>query len=395
MAGYGRGNGRRRFALIRVSCTVSFPSHPLRTLKILTIFGTRPEIIRLSLIIELLDRHAEQILVHTGQNYDPNLSDVFLRELGVRKIDHHLGIRASSFGDQAGQILTRVEALLELERPDRILILGDTNSGLAAIVAARRGVPVYHLEAGNRCYDNRVPEEVNRRIIDHCSTVLMPYTTRSAENLVAEGIARERIFVIGNPILEVLERFEARISRSRVLPRLGLRRHGYFVATMHRAENVDQVDRLQRHLAAIDALAKNFRQPVVLSVHPRTAEKIARSGWKANPGRIRLVQPLGLFDFIQLEKQARGVVTDSGTVQEEACIFGLPNVTIRDVTERPETTECGSNILASDSSETLIAGMRLALEVGVGWTPPAEYTKRNVAATVARILLSHRQPVVR
>lgn len=364
-------------------------------MKILTIFGTRPEIIRLSLIIELLDRHAQQVLVHTGQNYDPNLSDVFLRELGVRKIDHHLGIRASSFGDQAGQILTKVEALIDSERPNRVLILGDTNSGLAAVVAARRGVPVYHLEAGNRCYDNRVPEEVNRRIIDHCSTVLMPYTSRSAENLVAEGIPRDRIFVIGNPILEVLEKFDRRIDRSHVLREFGLRRRGYFVATMHRAENVDDSDRLLRHLAALDALAASFKRPVVLSVHPRTAEKISRSGWKADPKRIRLEKPLGLFDFIQLEKQALGVITDSGTVQEEACIFGLPNVTIRDVTERPETTECGSNILASDSSETLIAGMRLALEVGVGWTPPAEYTKRNVAATVARILLSHRQPVVR
>lgn len=365
------------------------PSKPF-PVKILTIFGTRPEIIRLSLIIELLDRHADQVLVHTGQNYDPNLSDVFLREMGVRKIDHHLGIRSYSFGDQTGQILTRVEALLESERPDRVLILGDTNSGLAAIVAARRGVPVYHLEAGNRCYDNRVPEEVNRRIIDHCSTVLMPYTTRSAENLVAEGIARERVYVIGNPIFEVLERFGPQIARSRVLRRLALRRREYFVATMHRAENVDQPDRLQRHLAALDALAAEFKQPVVLSVHPRTAERITRSGWRADPRRIRLEKPLSLVDFIHLEKQARGVITDSGTVQEEACIFGLPNVTIRDVTERPETTECGSNILASDSTEILIAGMRLALETRESWAPPPEYIKTNVAATVVRILLSHR-----
>jgi UDP-N-acetylglucosamine 2-epimerase (non-hydrolysing) len=363
--------------------------------KILTIFGTRPEIIRLSLIIELLDQHAKQVLVHTGQNYDPSLSEVFLRELGVRKVDHHLGIRAATFGDQTGQILSRVEALLESERPDRVMILGDTNSGLAAIVAARRGIPVYHLEAGNRCYDNRVPEEVNRRIIDHCSTVLLPYTARSAENLVAEGIARERIFVIGNPIQEVLERFGPKIARSRVLKSLGLRRHGYFVATMHRAENVDHPARLQRHLDALDALAREFRQPVVLSVHPRTAEKISKLDRRIDPRRLRLEKPLGLLDFIQLEKQARGVVTDSGTVQEEACLFGLPNVTIRDVTERPETTECGSNILAADSAETLVAGMRLALATAGSWSPPAEYTKRNVAATVARILLSHRHPTAR
>ncbi len=364
-------------------------------MKILTIFGTRPEIIRLSLIIELIDRHATQVLVHTGQNYDPNLSDVFLRELGVRAIDHHLGIRAASFGEQAGQILARVDELLATERPDRVLILGDTNSGLAAIVAARRGIPVYHLEAGNRCYDNRVPEEVNRRIIDHSSTILMPYTQRSAENLVAEGIARERIFVIGNPILEVLERFTPEIERSTVLRRLGLKRGKYFVATMHRAENVDDTARLGRHLAALDALAVEFKQPIVLSVHPRTAEKITRSGLTPDPQRLRLERPFGLFDFIRLEKSARGVVTDSGTVQEEACVFGLPNVTIRDVTERPETTECGSNILASDSAEKLVAGMRLALEPGSAWVPPPEYTKRNVAATVARLLLSHHHPVAR
>lgn len=364
-------------------------------MKILTVFGTRPEIIRLSVIIDLLDRHCKQILVHTGQNYDPNLSDVFLRELGVRKIDHHLGIKGATFGEQAGQILAKIDALLIAERPDRLLILGDTNSGLAAIVAARRGIPVYHLEAGNRCYDNRVPEEINRRIIDHSSTVLMPYTERSAENLVREGIARERVFVIGNPILEVLEKFDARIRRSTVLRSLNLKRGTYFVATMHRAENVDQPDRLARHLAAFDALAREFKQPIVLSVHPRTAEKISRSGMAPDPKRLRLEKPFGLFDFIHLEKNARGVVTDSGTVQEEACIFNLPNVTIRDVTERPETTECGSNFLASDSTEKLIAGMKLALEADSTWTPPAEYTKRNVAATVARIILSHHHPVTR
>jgi len=361
--------------------------------KILTIFGTRPEIIRLSLIIALIDRHAQQILVHTGQNYDPNLSDVFLHELGVRKIDHHLGIKASGFGEQAGQILAKVDALLVSERPDRLLILGDTNSGLAAIVAARRGIPVYHLEAGNRCYDNRVPEEINRRIIDHSSTILMPYTQRSAENLVREGVARERVFVIGNPILEVLEKFDPEIRRSRILKKLGLSPGKYFVATMHRAENVDEPARLGRHLAAFDALALAFKQPVVLSVHPRTAEKIARSGLVLEPKRLRLEQPFGLFDFINLEKNARGVITDSGTVQEEACIFNRPNVTIRDVTERPETTECGSNFLASDSTEKLVSGMKLAMEGADRWTPPPEYTKLNVAATVARIILSHHQPV--
>ncbi len=359
-------------------------------MKILTVFGTRPEIIRLSLIMALLDQHCEQVTVHTGQNYDPNLSDVFLQELGIRDVNHHLGIRANTFGDQAGQILSKMDDLLAKEKPDRLLILGDTNSGLAAIIAARRGIPVYHLEAGNRCYDNRVPEEVNRRIIDHSSDVLLPYTERSAENLVREGIRRDRIFVVGNPIREVLEHFQPKVDASEVLTRLGLQPGGYFIVTLHRAENVDLPDRLRALLDALASLAREFNKPAVVSVHPRTADRIQRLGIKVDPQWIRLEQPFGLFDFIKLEQSAAGVVTDSGTVQEEACIFGIPNVTLRDVTERPETTECGSNILAGQHVDHLLAGMRLAMAGGATWEAPPEYRKRNVAATVARIMISYR-----
>jgi UDP-N-acetylglucosamine 2-epimerase (non-hydrolysing) len=359
--------------------------------KIITIIGTRPEIIRLSRIIPLLDQHAEQVLVHTGQNYDPNLSDVFLDELGIRKVDHHLGIRAATFGEQAGLILSRMDELLATVRPDRLLILGDTNSGLAAIVAARRLIPVYHMEAGNRCYDDRVPEEVNRRIIDHSSDVLLPYTHRSAANLVAEGIHRERIFVVGNPIFEVLEHFDPQIQSSQVLSRLGLKKGGYFLATMHRAENVDHPDRLRALLCGLTRLAEAYGKPVVVSVHPRTADRIHKSGISVNEARLRLEKPFGLFDFIHLEKHAFGVVTDSGTVQEEACIFNIPNVTTRDVTERPETTECGSNILAGAFPEMLEGGMKLALKCPGNWPAPEEYQRRNVATTVAKIMLSYRQ----
>ncbi|MGN6385546.1 MAG: non-hydrolyzing UDP-N-acetylglucosamine 2-epimerase [Verrucomicrobiota bacterium] len=356
-------------------------------MKILTLFGTRPEIIRLSLIIQQIDQFAEQILVHTGQNYDPNLSQLFLDELNVRKLDRHLGIQAATFGEQAGQILAKMDDLLAKTRPDRLLVLGDTNSGLAAIVAARKGIPVYHLEAGNRCYDNRVPEEVNRRIIDHSSDVLLPYTQRSAENLVAEGIRRERIFVVGNPILEVIENFTPRIDASQILGELNLKPGGYFIATMHRAENVDLPERLETLLGALSRLADEFQRPVVLSVHPRTADRIAKANIKVDSAKIILRKPFGLFDFVHLEKNSFGVVTDSGTVQEEACIFGIPNVTIRDVTERPETTECGSNILAGANPELLVKGMKLAIAAGK-WNPPVEYVKKNVAATVAKIVLS-------
>jgi UDP-N-acetylglucosamine 2-epimerase (non-hydrolysing) len=359
-------------------------------MKVMTLFGTRPEIIRLSLVIALIDRHAKQIIVHTGQNYDPRLSDIFLKELRVRELDHHLGVHASEFGAQAGQILCKVDELLAAVRPDRLLILGDTNSGLAAIVAARRGIPVYHLEAGNRCYDNRVPEEVNRRIIDHSSDVLLPYTERSAQNLVAEGIERERIFITGNPILEVLNHFEPEIQKSGVLRRLKLTRKGYFLVTMHRAENVDSPERLRHLIAALTALAAEFGKPAIVSVHPRTADRISRAGITVDSRQVRLEKPFGFFDFIHLEKSAYGIVTDSGTVQEESCIFGIPNVTIRDVTERPETTECGSNILAGADSSILLKGMKLALATGSEWKAPTEYLKKNVSGTVAKIVLSFR-----
>src|SRR5881296_1839341 len=210
----------------------------------MTILGTRPEIIRLSVVIKRLDQFCDQTLVHTGQNFDENLSDVFFRELDLRTPDNHLGIESVDFAEQAGQILARVGSVIEELKPDRMLVLGDTNSGLAAIVAARRGVPVYHLEAGNRCYDDRVPEEINRRIIDHCSTVLMPYTHRSKENLLREGIERDRIFVIGNPIYEVLKAHEGGVASSRIVEGLGLTAGAFFAATLHRAENVDDPRRL-------------------------------------------------------------------------------------------------------------------------------------------------------
>jgi UDP-N-acetylglucosamine 2-epimerase (non-hydrolysing) len=359
-------------------------------MKILTLFGTRPEIIRLSLIIRLLDGHSRQVLVHTGQNHDPNLSDIFLRDLEIRPLDHHLGIHGGSFGEQAGQIIARVDALLAEEKPDRVLILGDTNSGLGAIPAARRGIPVYHLEAGNRCYDNRVPEEVNRRIIDHSSDVLLPYTERSAENLVREGIRRDRVFVVGNPIHEVLQHHEDRIGSSAVLQRLGLTERGYFLATLHRAENVDVPDRLRSLTDALAQLGKEHGRPVIMSVHPRTADRLRREKVEVDSRWVQLHAPFGLFDFVRLEKSAAGILTDSGTVQEEACLLGVPNVTLRDVTERPETTECGSNILAGAGVERVLAGMRLALGANSPWKAPLEYLKPNVSATVARILLSYR-----
>lgn len=357
-------------------------------MKITTVFGTRPEIIRLSRVIPLLDQFAEHVLVHTGQNYEPQLSDVFFKELGVRAPDVYLGVgQAQSFAAQAGAILEKTGELLARQRPDRMLILGDTNSGLSALVAARLGIPVFHMEAGNRCYDDRVPEEINRRVIDHASTVLMPYTQRSKENLVREGIERERIFVTGNPIFDVLSAFEQPIEASDVLQRLDVAAGGYFLATLHRAENVDEPERLRRLLEGLSAAGREHRMSVLVSVHPRTADKMKQFG--VDGAGLRLLTPLGFFDFVKLEKHARAVLSDSGTVQEECSIFGVPNVTVRDVTERPETVECGSNILSGSAPDDLRRVLGVALNTEPYWAPPSEYTVPHVSRTVAKIVLGY------
>ena len=354
-------------------------------MKIMTLFGTRPEIIRLSQVIKHLDRFCEQVLVHTGQNYDPNLSDVFFQELGIRQPDIHFGIKSTDFPDQIGQILTRAGEIMEQAKPDRLLILGDTNSGLAAIIAARMGISVYHMEAGNRCYDDRVPEEINRRIIDHCSNVLMPYTHRSKENLLREGIERQCIFVIGNPIFEVLNAYKEEIAASNILDKLDV--SSFFLVTLHRAENVDAYYRLRQIFHNLDLVADTYKEPVIVSLHPHTADKLSEHG--LNIDSMRLLKPLGFFDFVKLEQNARCVLSDSGTVQEECCILGVPNVTLRDVTERAETIEAGSNILTG--LNLIPQAVHVALESGRDWTPPPEYMEPHVSTAVTKIVLGYRK----
>lgn len=364
-------------------------------MKILTIFGTRPEIIRLSQVIRKLDAHADHVVVHTGQNNDPALSDVFFKELTVRVPDVHLGVDARDFAEQAAQILSRAGEVLARVAPDRVLVLGDTNSGLAAIVAARMGIPVYHMEAGNRCYDDRVPEELNRRIIDHSSTILMPYTDRSKENLIREGLPRERIFVIGNPIFGVIHAHEPAIAESTAMSRFGVTPGGFLLATLHRAENVDPPGRLARLFDGLCRIGESRREPLLVSVHPRTADRLKAQGIATTSSYVRLLRPLGFFDFLQLERNARAVLTDSGTVQEECCIFGIPNVTVRDVTERPETIECGSSILSGSEPENLERALRVALESGHGWRAPREYLEPDVSTTVLKILIGYQIPIRR
>ncbi len=358
-------------------------------MKIMTILGTRPEIIRLSRIIEQLDKYSDHVLVHTGQNYDENLSDIFFRDMGVRHPDHNLGIRAGSFGEQIGKIITSTERLLQEESPDRLLVLGDTNSSISTIVGKRLGIPVFHLEAGNRCYDDRVPEEVNRRIIDHSSDVLLPYTERSRMNLLNEGIDNYRIFVTGNPINEVILHYKDLIERSPILSDLNLEKKEYFLVTFHRAENVDVKDRLESIFEGLKRLRKLYKIPVVISLHPHTLDKMKRYAIATDKMDILIHTPFSFTDFIKLEKNARCVISDSGTVQEECCIFGVPSVTIRDVTERPETIECGSNILSGVEPGMLEKSTDIALHATSPWTPPEEYLRTNVSQTVTKIILGY------
>jgi len=361
-------------------------------MKIMTVLGTRPEIIRLSRIVALLDRYAKShVLVHTGQNYDERLNGLFFRELGVRAPNVSMDVRGAGFGDQAGQILARIEPLLLEHRPDRLLILGDTNSGLTAIVARRLGIPVYHMEAGNRCFDDRVPEEVNRRIIDHCSTVLMPYTERSRENLLREGIEGHRIYVIGNPIHQVIQTYADRIAASGALASLGVDAKRFFLVTMHRAENVDREDTLRALVDALARLHERFGFPVICSFHPRTRARVEAFGVDIARAGLRFLDPLGFLDFIKLEQSAFCVLSDSGTVQEEACLFRVPNVTLREVTERPETVDCGSNLIGGSDPEAIVRHVSLVTDQPTGWVPPVEYTAPLVAEAVVRILLAFRR----
>ena len=358
-------------------------------MKVMTVLGTRPEIIRLSRLIPLLDELCEHILVFTGQNFDPRLSSLFFEELEVRKPDYSFDSKADSVWGQIGNILRETEATLRKEKPDRFLVLGDTNSALTAMIAKRMGIPVYHMEAGNRCFDDRVPEEVNRRVIDHSSDVLLPYTNRSRDHLLREGFHPNRVYVTSNPIREVMDFYAPRMAASAALETVGVQAGRYFLATLHRAENVDAPERLASFMAGFAAMHEAYGLPVLLSLHPRTRQRLSEMGLTVPTGVVFL-DPPGFFDFVRLEKDAKALLSDSGTVQEEGCILGVPTVTLRDVTERPETLECGSNILSGCAPEEILRCLSMVLGREGAWTPPAEYLETRVSRTVANILLGFR-----
>ena len=353
--------------------------------KILTILGTRPEIIRLSRIIPKLDQVSDHRVLHTGQNYDATLNDIFFDQLRLRHPDCVLKSRGT-IGQQLATIMTGVEQYIAEFKPDAVLLLGDTNSGLSAIICERMGVPVYHMEAGNRCYDPLVPEEKNRRIIDSVSAINLPYTESSRQNLLREGAHNNRVFVTGNPIKEVLDYYHSEIDNSKILTQLKLNAGQYIIATAHRAENVDNPARLASIFSAMEIIAEDY--PVVFSCHPRTRQRLQELKIHVSD-RVILSEPMGFFDFVNLEKNSYMAISDSGTVQEEMCLFHIPTITIRASTERPETVWCGSNIVTGLEVDNIVTGYQAMKSANRDWTVPVEYAKTNVSDTVINILLGN------
>lgn len=353
-------------------------------MKIITVAGTRPELIRLSIIIKKLDKLVDHVFVYTNQNYDYNLSGKFFEDLNIRKPDYYFGSKGHSIGKFLSEAMSEFENVLINEKPDKMLVLGDTNSGLVSIIAEKYKVPIYHMEAGNRCYDDRLPEETNRKIIDHVSEVNLPYTENSKQNLLSEGFHKNFVFKTGNPIYEVLKFYNSDIENSKILSKLGIKVQDFVLVTAHRTENVDNFDSLSGIMAAINEISKQFK--VIFSLHPRTKNKMEKFGMVVL-SNVVFSEPFGFFDFVKLEQSAKLVISDSGTVQEECCIFGMPSITIRNTTERQETIECGSNILSGTNTEQILDIFDMLIDRNYTWIPPEDYVASNVSDIVINILL--------
>jgi UDP-N-acetylglucosamine 2-epimerase (non-hydrolysing) len=354
----------------------------------MTIVGTRPELIKLSRVISELDRHTDHRLVHTGQNYADELSDVFFRELGIRPPDRYLGVAAETAAATIGTVIVRADEVLAEERPEAVLFYGDTNSCLAAIAAKRRKIPVFHMEAGNRCFDQRVPEETNRKILDHVSDVNMPLTEHARRYLLAEGLRPETVIVTGSPMPEVLAHHRAEIEASDVLDRLGLEPGGYFLVSAHREENVDEPERLRTLLAALAGLAAEHRRRVIVSTHPRTRRRLDELGGAAAEG-VELLPAFGFLDYVKLQQHAFCVLSDSGTLTEEAAILGFPAVMLRDAHERPEGMDAGVAVMSGLSPERVLQAVALATAQGPRTSQVPDYAPLDVSRKVVRIILGH------
>lgn len=358
--------------------------------KVMTIVGTRPEIIRLSEVIKRLDALVDHVLVHTGQNYDYELNEVFFRDLGLRKPNHFLEVDTSSLGTVLGGVLEGAERVIRQEQPDALLILGDTNSCISALMAKRMKLPVYHMEAGNRCFDENVPEETNRRLLDHISDFNLVYTEHARRNLLREGIHPRRILLTGSPMKEVLQAQAHGIQGSNILDELSLEPNEFFLVSAHREENVDDPNRLGALLDCLQTVVDETELPVLVSTHPRTRKRLGVLGRETSG--ITFHSPLGFHDYVQLQLKSRCVLSDSGTISEEAAILGFPALTLRDSMERPEALDSGTVMMTGLHPENVMEGIRFLSSSGRNHTVPDEYMVSDCAdRTVAFILGTHRR----
>ena len=331
-------------------------------LKIITIVGTRPEIIRLSRVMCLLDKYVNQITVHTGQNYDYELNEIFYKDFELRKPDYYLGVDTSSLGHVLGETLIKIEKVFIKEKPDAVLILGDTNASIAAIIAKRMHIPIYHMEAGNRSFDFNVPEEINRRIIDHIADFNLVYTENSRRHLLSEGLPHRRIYLTGSPMFEVIKHYKNKIDKSDILEKLNLEKKGYFIISAHREENVDKPDNLKNIITILNLLAFKYNKPVIVSTHPRTRKRLEDIENIKIDKRIKFLEPFGFFDYNYLQINAICTLSDSGTISEESAILNFPAVTIRNSMERPEAIDTGTIIITGLIPEIVLDSVSLVVD---------------------------------
>jgi len=365
----------------------------MKKLKVLTVVGTRPEIIRLSQVLLKLDdsESIEHILVHTGQNYDYELNEVFFKDLGLRKPDYFLNAAGSNATVTSGQILINIDPVLDETNPDAFLVLGDTNSCLCAIAAKKRKIPIFHMEAGNRCYDQRVPEETNRKIVDHISDINLTYSDIAREYLLKEGLSADRIIKTGSPIFEVLMAYDRQIEDSDILEKLKLKKEGYFLVSAHREENINSSNFINL-VESINIIAETYKMPIIISTHPRTRNKINDTGVKFNE-LIQLMKPMGYHDYNHLQKYSKAVLSDSGTISEESSIMNFPALNIREAHERPEAMEEASVMMVGLNSERILQGLKIILDQKRGNARTvyqvADYSKPNVSDKILRIIVSY------
>ena len=361
-------------------------------LKVMTVLGTRPEIIRLSRVMAKLDEHTDHVIVHTGQNYDYELNEVFFSDLELRKPDHFLGVAGVTAAETIGRVIIEVDKILESERPDAMLILGDTNSCLSVIPAKRRKIPVFHMEAGNRCFDERVPEEINRRIVDHTADINLPYSTIARDYLIAEGIPADRVIKTGSPMFEVLNHYMPGIRASQALQELNIEAGQYFLVSAHREENVDAQMQLRHLHETLNAIAEKYELPVLVSTHPRTRKRIEQFGLTFDP-RVRLLKPFGFLDYNWLQMNARAVLSDSGTISEESSILGFPALNIREAHERPEAMEEAAVMMVGLKADRVLQSLDILVslrsDVADNMREVSDYKIPNVSEKVLKLIASY------